>query len=45
VRQTAEAHGGRAEAANAQDGGAVLRVSFGRALRPDPAEAAAPTGA
>jgi two-component system, OmpR family, sensor histidine kinase MprB len=29
VRQAAEAHGGYAEAANAPDGGAVLRVSFG----------------
>jgi two-component system sensor histidine kinase MprB len=29
VRQAAEAHGGRAEAANAPGGGAVLRVSFG----------------
>lgn len=29
VRQAAEAHGGRAEAANAPGGGAVVRVSFG----------------
>ena len=29
VRQAAEAHGGRAEAANAPSGGAVVRVSFG----------------
>ena len=29
VKQTAEAHGGTAEASNAPDGGAVLRVSFG----------------
>lgn len=29
VRQAAEAHGGRAEAANATDGGAVVRVNFG----------------
>ncbi|MDQ6804257.1 MAG: HAMP domain-containing histidine kinase [Actinomycetota bacterium] len=32
VRQAAEAHGGIAEAANAADGGAVLRVSFGEPL-------------
>ena len=29
VRQAAEAHGGRAEAANAPSGGAIVRVSFG----------------
>jgi two-component system sensor histidine kinase MprB len=29
VRQAADAHGGRAEAANAPDGGAVVTVSFG----------------
>jgi two-component system, OmpR family, sensor histidine kinase MprB len=29
VKQTAEAHGGNAEASNAAGGGAVLRVSFG----------------
>jgi two-component system sensor histidine kinase MprB len=29
VRQAAEAHGGRAEAANAPGGGALVRVSFG----------------
>jgi two-component system sensor histidine kinase MprB len=29
VKQTAEAHGGRAEAANAPDGGAIVTVSFG----------------
>jgi len=29
VRQAAEAHGGEVEAANAPDGGAVVRVSFG----------------
>jgi two-component system sensor histidine kinase MprB len=34
VKQAAEAHGGFAEAANAPDGGAVLRVSFGAATRP-----------
>ncbi|MET0615986.1 MAG: HAMP domain-containing sensor histidine kinase [Thermoleophilaceae bacterium] len=38
VRQAAEAHGGDVEAANAPDGGAVVRVSFGEALRA-PAEA------
>jgi two-component system sensor histidine kinase MprB len=32
VRQAAEAHGGVAAAANAEAGGAVLRVSFGPAL-------------
>jgi two-component system sensor histidine kinase MprB len=32
VRQAAEAHGGFAEAANAAQGGAVLRVSFGPTL-------------
>ena len=31
VKQTAEAHGGHAEASNAPGGGAVLRVSFGPA--------------
>ena len=41
VRQTAEAHGGHVEASNAEDGGAILRVSFGEAGRPAPAEAAA----
>jgi two-component system sensor histidine kinase MprB len=43
VRQTAEAHGGRVEAANAEDGGAILRVSFGEAGRPARAAAAAET--
>ena len=33
VRQAAEAHGGDVEAGNAPDGGAVVRVSFGEALR------------
>jgi two-component system sensor histidine kinase MprB len=32
VRQAAEAHGGFVEAANAPDGGAVLRISFGPRL-------------
>jgi two-component system sensor histidine kinase MprB len=32
VRQAAEAHGGHAEAANAEGGGAVLRISFGPVL-------------
>ena len=32
VRQAAEAHGGFAEAANAEGGGAELRVSFGPTL-------------
>ena len=34
VRQTAEAHGGSVEAANAPDGGAVLRVDFGSYTAP-----------
>jgi two-component system sensor histidine kinase MprB len=34
VRQAAEAGGGRAEAANAPDGGAILRVSFGPVVGP-----------
>jgi two-component system sensor histidine kinase MprB len=43
VRQAAEAHGGDADAANAPDGGAVVRVSFGPAVRtPARASAAAP---
>jgi len=33
VKQAAEAHGGFAQAANAADGGAVVRVSFGPAVR------------
>ena len=33
VRQAAEAHDGFAEAANAPDGGAILRVGFGPTLR------------
>ncbi|MBV9605555.1 MAG: sensor histidine kinase, partial [Solirubrobacterales bacterium] len=32
VRQAAEAHDGFAEAANAADGGAILRVGFGPRL-------------
>jgi two-component system sensor histidine kinase MprB len=32
VRQAVEAHGGQAHAANAPDGGALLRVTFGDAL-------------
>jgi len=48
VKQAAEAHGGFAEAANAPDGGAILRISFGdpanarTAAGPDAAPAAAP---
>ncbi len=40
VRQAAEAHGGWVEAANAPDGGAILRVSFGplRGIAAAPAE-------
>ena len=45
VRQTAEAHGGRVEALNAVDGGAILRVNFGQAVGPHAAEAAAEAGA
>jgi two-component system sensor histidine kinase MprB len=44
VKQAAEAHGGYAEAANAPDGGAVLRISFGPAtgaLTPTEPKAAA----
>jgi two-component system sensor histidine kinase MprB len=42
VRQAAEAHDGFAEAANAPDGGAVLRVGFGPTLELEelPVEAA-----
>jgi two-component system sensor histidine kinase MprB len=40
VRQAAEAHGGWVSAANAPDGGALMRVSFGPPL-PLPAEALA----
>jgi two-component system sensor histidine kinase MprB len=46
VRQAAEAHGGEVRAANAPDGGAIVRVTFGDAVR-EPAEAspaAAPRG-
>jgi two-component system sensor histidine kinase MprB len=47
VRQAAEAHDGFAEAANAPDGGAILRVGFGRPLELDeaPAEAESAVGA
>ncbi|MDQ4049122.1 MAG: HAMP domain-containing histidine kinase [Actinomycetota bacterium] len=41
VRQAAEAHGGRVEALNAPDGGAILRVSFGEAVRPAAGDTAA----
>lgn len=34
VRQAAEAHGGEASAANAPDGGALVRISFGPATVP-----------
>jgi two-component system sensor histidine kinase MprB len=41
VKQTAGAHGGWVEAANAEDGGAVVTVSFGAPLESGlPAEAA-----
>ena len=39
VRQTAEAHGGFVEAANAPDGGAILRISFGPPLELEDAPA------
>lgn len=42
VRQAAEAHGGFAEAANASDGGAVLRVGFGPPLELDVDQPSAP---
>ena len=35
VRQAAQAHGGRAQAENAADGGAVVRVSFGPSSAPN----------
>ncbi len=35
VRQTAQAHGGFVEAANATDGGAIVRIGFGPAGAPD----------
>ena len=34
VKQAAEAHGGFAQAANAPDGGAILRISFGSSAGP-----------
>jgi two-component system, OmpR family, sensor histidine kinase MprB len=34
VKQTAEAHGGSAQASNASDGGALVEVSFGATLAP-----------
>jgi two-component system sensor histidine kinase MprB len=34
VRETAEAHGGFVEAANAPGGGAIVRVGFGQVLAP-----------
>ena len=45
VRQTAEAHGGSVEALNADDGGAILRVSFGGTLSPARSDPAARTRA
>jgi two-component system sensor histidine kinase MprB len=44
VKQAAEAHGGQAEAANAADGGAVVRVSFGPPLSPE-SRSSVPSGA
>jgi K+-sensing histidine kinase KdpD len=40
VRQAAESHGGFARAENAEDGGAVVIVSFGPSLRPPELSAA-----
>jgi two-component system sensor histidine kinase MprB len=34
VRQAAESHGGQVEAANAPDGGAIVRIGFGPPLEP-----------
>jgi two-component system, OmpR family, sensor histidine kinase MprB len=45
VRQAAEAHDGFAEASNAPDGGAVLRVGFGPALELEDLPAASTVGA
>ena len=44
VRQAAEAHGGSAEAANAPDGGAVLRVRFGEPIDVAPETTPVPLG-
>jgi two-component system, OmpR family, sensor histidine kinase MprB len=45
VRQAAEAHDGFVEAANAPDGGAVLRVGFGPTLELEDVGAESPVGA
>jgi two-component system sensor histidine kinase MprB len=37
VKQAAEAHGGSAQAANAPDGGAVVRIAFGPDMISSPA--------
>ena len=42
VKQAAEAHGGSVEAANAPDGGAVLRLWFGSASDPRPTDGPVP---
>ncbi len=44
VKQAAESHRGYAEAANAPDGGAIVRVSFGRPIRDSGAEKTAGRG-
>ncbi len=44
VRQAAEAHGGRVEAANASDGGAEMTISFGPTLEFDQETSGAPPG-
>jgi two-component system sensor histidine kinase MprB len=44
VRQAAEAHGGRVEAANAPDGGAEMTISFGPTLELDEEATGAPPG-
>jgi two-component system sensor histidine kinase MprB len=43
VRQTAEDHGGRVQAANADGGGAILRLTVGEATRPEREEEAEKT--
>jgi two-component system, OmpR family, sensor histidine kinase MprB len=45
VRQAAEAHDGFAEASNAPDGGAILRVGFGPRLELEDVPAETPVGA
>ncbi|MBV9817474.1 MAG: HAMP domain-containing histidine kinase [Solirubrobacterales bacterium] len=42
VRQAADAHGGWVSAANAPDGGAIMRISFGAVIAPAPSPADEP---